>query len=199
MRRRLAFLMVLAAPFAAPAAALANPVEITRFVSAEAAARLGQGAVAVVPVAGGDPQSLVDQPWIQAVQRELAAQGYGAATPGAADVLAEVTIEREATVRGGSGRGPVSVGVGGATGSYGGGLGLGLGFNFGGGPRRLDATRLRVVLRDRLSGAPLWEGRAENSEKSGSRAASADVLAPRMVHALFAGFPGKSGETITVK
>jgi hypothetical protein len=45
----------------------------------------------------------------------------------------------------------------------------------------------------------LWEGRAENAEKSGSAAASADVLAPRMARALFAGFPGKSGDTISVK
>jgi hypothetical protein len=55
--------------------------------------------------------------------------------------------------------------------------------------RHLDGTRLRVILRDRASGQALWEGRADNTEKSGSREASADLLAPRMAHALFTGFP----------
>lgn len=199
--RRSAIVALIATPLlslSVPGLASANPIEVTRFAASDIATRVGHGAAAVVSVSGGDPQSLADQPWIAAVQRELASLGYGAATPGAADVVAEVEVQRETVGRGGS-RGPVGVGVGGATGSYGGGLGLGLGFNFGGGPRRLDATRVRVILRDRVSGQPIWEGRAENSEKSGSRAASADVLAPRLARALFAGFPGQSGTTITVK
>lgn len=203
--RRLAFLMLMAAPLAVPVVALAAPVQVTRFSKPDSVARLGHGAVAVVSVSAGpngspqaDPQSLADQPWLLAVQREVAALGFGAATPGAADVVAEVDVQHDTQVRGG-GNGPVSLGLGGATGGRHSSVGLGLGFNIGGGPRRVDSTWLRVVLRDRASGEPLWEGRAENSEKSGSPAASADVLAPRMAHALFAGFPGKSGDTISVK
>lgn len=195
--RRLAFVMLMAAPLPA----LAAPVQVTRFTTPEITARQGHDAVTVVSVGGGptaDPQSLADQPWLMAVQREVAGLGFGAATPGAADIVAEVQVSREAQVRGG-GNGPVSLGVGGSTGGWHSGVGLGLGFNIGGGPRRVDATFLRVVLRDRVSGQPLWEGRAENAEKTGSAAASADVLAPRMAHALFAGFPGKSGDTISVK
>jgi|KBSSwiStaDraftv2_1062776.scaffolds.fasta_scaffold967713_2 hypothetical protein len=200
--RRLALVLLMASPLlAAPLVAQGAPVEVTRFSKPDTMARLGHGAVAVVSVSAGagvDPQSLADQPWLQAVQREVAGLGMGAATPGAADIVAEVDVQRQTQVRGG-GNGPVSVGVGGGTGGWSSGVGLGLGFNIGGGPRRVDATRLHVILRDRASGEPLWEGRAENSEKAGSKGASADVLAPRMARALFAGFPGKSGDTITVK
>jgi hypothetical protein len=45
----------------------------------------------------------------------------------------------------------------------------------------------------------LWEGRAENTEKEGAKAAAIDVAAPRLAHALFLGFPGGAGATITVK
>lgn len=193
-----ATLLVLARP------ACAKPVEVTRFSTPQTLAQLGWQqagrAVAVVPApdSGIDPQSLVDQPWLDAVAREVAALGFGAATPGAADILAEVDVVHDRLAQGG-GRGPVSVGLGGATGGRHSSLGLGLGFNFGGGVRHLDGTRLRVILRDRASGQALWEGRADNTEKSGSREASADLLAPRMAHALFTGFPGPSGQTTSVK
>ncbi|GHD01800.1 DUF4136 domain-containing protein [Novosphingobium pokkalii] len=203
--RHFAFAMLTAAPLlasaAVPGTVLAAPVQVTRFATPDTVTRLGHGAAAVVSVSGGaaaDPQSLADQPWLLAVQRELAGLGLGAATPGAADVVAEVDVQRQTQERGG-GNGPVSLGLGGATGGRHSSLGMGLGFNIGGGPRRVDATWLRVILRDRATGQPLWEGRAENAEKSGSAAASADVLAPRMARALFAGFPGKSGDTISVK
>lgn len=200
--RRPVFLVLLASASMMAGQALAAPVEVTRFSSDVSLAKLGHGAaVAVVSTGGpqgGDPQSLVDQPWLLAVQHEVAGLGFGAATPGAADVVAEVEVSQDQIETGG-GRGPVSVGLGGATGGRHSSVGLGLGFTLGGGPRGLEATRLRVILRDRASGEPLWEGRAENSEKAGSREASADQLAPLMAHALFAGFPGKSGDTISVK
>ncbi len=194
MRARL--LLAVLALAAAPA--LAAPVEVTRFHTPETITTLGRSAVAVVAASGTDATSLETRVWLQAVEAELAALHFGAATPGAADAMAEVRVEREVE-RTERQRGPVSVGVGGATGGWNSGVGVGLGFNLGGGPRARVHTRLTVILRSRTTGLSLWEGRAENVEREKAKAASVDQAAPRLAHALFSGFPGTSGATITVK
>ncbi|MFM9935626.1 MAG: DUF4136 domain-containing protein [Novosphingobium sp.] len=183
---------------AAVPSAMAAPIEVTRFHTPDSLVTLGRGAVAVVGAPGTDPASLETRVWLQAVEAELAALHFGSATPGAADCFAEVRLERQ-TERTERRRGPVSVGVGGATGGWNSGVGLGVGFNLGGGPRALVITRLAVTIRSRATGQALWEGRADNTEKDGAKLAAIDQAAPRMAHALFSGFPGTSGATITVK
>lgn len=188
----LAALALVAAP------ALAAPVEVTRFHTPESVTTLGRGAVSVVAAPGMDANSLETRAWLQAVEAELAALRFGTATLGAADAIAEVRVEREVQ-RTERQRGPVSVGVGGATGGWNSGVGLGLGFSFGGGPKARVYTRLVVTIRSRATGLSLWEGRAENVENEKAKAAAVDQAAPRLAHALFSGFPGTSGATITVK
>jgi hypothetical protein len=98
---------------------------------------------------------------------------------------------------GGSG---VGVGVGGSTGSYGSGVGVGVGIDVtrllgGGGPD----TALRLSVRiDGADQQAVWEGRAETAVRSRSPAAQPGVAAARLTDALFSGFPGTSGQTITV-
>ncbi|WP_292928196.1 DUF4136 domain-containing protein [Novosphingobium sp. PASSN1] len=190
--------ILLAALALAASPALAAPVEVTRFHTPESITTLGRSAVAVVAAPGADAASLETRVWLQAVEAELAALHFGTATPGAADAVAEVRVEREVQ-RAERQRGPVSVGVGGSTGGWNSGVGLGLGFNLGGGPRTRVITRLTVTIRSRATGLSLWEGRADNIEREKAKDASVDRAAPRLAHALFSGFPGTSGATITVK
>lgn len=190
--------LFLAALALAASPAFAAPVEVTRFHTPDSITTLGRSAVAVVAAPGTDPNSLETRVWLQAVEAELAALKFGTATPGAADALVEVRAEREVQ-RTERQRGPVSVGVGGATGGWNSGVGLGLGFNLGGGPKARVYTRLVVTIRSRATGLSLWEGRAENVENEKAKSAAVDQSAPRLAHALFSGFPGTSGATITVK
>ena len=190
--------ILLAALALAASPALAAPVEVTRFHTPESITTLGRSAVAVVAAPGADAASLETRVWLQAVEAELAELHFGSATPGAADAVAEVRVEREVQ-RAERQRGPVSVGVGGSTGGWNSGVGLGLGFNLGGGPRTRVITRLTVTIRSRATGLSLWEGRADNIEREKAKEASVDRAAPRLAHALFSGFPGTSGATITVK
>lgn len=196
--RRLLIALAAASMLPAPVLAKPAPVEVTRFHTAETLERLKGAAVIVQSAPGEDPASLEGQAWRTAVERELAAAGFGSAAAGAADGIAEVRVERQ-TILPERKRSPVSVGVGGSTGSYGGGVGLGIGFSLGGGPKEMIVTRLSVMIRDRLTGQSLWEGRAETTEKAKAKAAAPSETAPRLAHALFAGFPGTSGATITVK
>lgn len=190
--------LFLAAFALAASPALAAPVEVTRFHTPDSITTLGRSAVAVIAAPGTDPSSLETRVWLQAVEAELAALRFGTATPGAADAVAEVRVEREVQ-RTERQRGPVSVGVGGSTGGWNSGVGLGVGFNLGGGPKARVYTRLVVTIRSRATGLSLWEGRAENVEREKAKEAAVDQAAPRIAHALFSGFPGTSGATITVK
>ena len=193
---------------ASPAVA-AERVEVTRFHTPATLAQLGPGWVEVVPAAGIDPRSLETRALIDAVARELAAQGFAASAPQpSVGRIAEVRLTRDA-VPGSERRGggsSVSIGIGGGSGGgwrRGGGtslgVGLGVGFPLGGNRQRAGdvESELSVTIRDKATGAALWEGRS--ALRTAQRDAYRPETATRLAHALFAGFPGKSGETIEVK
>ena len=103
--------------------------------------------------------------------------------------------EREAAPR----RSPVTIGIGGGTGGYGGGVGLGASFGIGGNKSRTDiVTRVTVRLTERAGATTLWEGRAETVAPMNTPAAQPGLAAQKLAAALFRGFPGESGRTITV-
>jgi hypothetical protein len=173
-----------------------SPVEVTRFVGEEPAL-LGTGPIAVRAGPGVDAQSLEYTVYQTAVAEELEQLGYIVAGGDAAQV-AEITVERFVTAQGRD-RSPVNVGVGGSTGSYGSGLGVGIGLDLSGPPPEQVDTQLRVVIRPTAGDMALWEGRARFTATANSEMADAQAGAAKLADALFAGFPGQSGETIQVK
>ena len=202
--RKAIFTVAALCALASPALAAA-PVEVTRFHTPATLAQLGPGWVEVVPAAGIDARSLETRAWLDAVARELAAQGFAASAPQpSVGRIAEVRLTRDA-VPGSERRGggsSVSVGIGGGGGGWHGGgvgLGVGLGFPLGGGKSRGGdvESELSVTIRDKASGAALWEGRS--NVRTAQRDADRPETADRLAHALFSGFPGKSGATIKVK
>ena len=205
---RKTFLQIVALIAMTSPALAAAPVEVTRFHTPATLAQLGPGWVEVVPAAGIDAQSLQTRAWLDAVARELAAQGFAASAPqpGVARI-AEVRLTREVVPgserRGGGSSVSVGIGGGGGGGWYGGGshvgVGVGLGFPLGGGRSRGGdvESELSVTIRDKASGAALWEG--HSNLRTAQREADRPETASRLAHALFAGFPGKSGQTIEVK
>lgn len=174
-----------------------GPVEVTRFHLPDTA--MLRGTIAVEAAPGTDPSGLELRAFTAAVGRELQRVGYrelpGA---GAGAQVAEVRLDRR-TYRPDRNRSPVSVGLGGATGSYGSGVGVGLGLDLSGPPPAVTETRLGVMIRDRASKSVLWEGRAAFTVRADSPLANSQLGAAQMAKALFAGFPGNSGETILVK
>jgi hypothetical protein len=174
-----------------------SPVSVTRFVG-EQPARLGQGPIAVRPAPGMPGNSLEFAPYRQAVSSELSRLGYQVVPGDQAAQVAEVRVGR-AVDQPGRRRNPVNVGVGGATGSYGSGVGLGVGIDLSGPPPEVDHTQLGVVIRDGAGGQTLWEGRAEFAASVNSAYGNSQAAAQKMAAALFAGFPGRSGETVEVR
>lgn len=193
---RLMTAALLAASLNGCATALA-PVDVTRF-HADVVGR--EGSVSVVPAEPRDATSLEFRSTANAVGAALRRVGYHVLDEGAsgADFRAVVSLSRETTQPGRRGS-PVSVGVGGSTGSFGSGLGLGLAIDLSGKPKPIVSTQLRVQLRRQSDASVIWEGRAETSAKEGSPAAQPGMAASKLADAMFQGFPGKSGETITVR
>ena len=178
-----------------------GPVSVTRF---HLGAPLERGSVTVEPLPGGAGPSLEFQTYADAVREQLLASGYSAPAAGPAQYFAVVSFaraSREIEPR----RSPVSIGLGGggfSGGRRGGGLGLGGGVSFPIGKakaRSAVASELAVQIRRRSDGTVIWEGRAQTDAPETAPDAQANVAAGKLARALFQGFPGESGRSITVR
>jgi hypothetical protein len=178
------------------------PVEVTRF---HLGAPLERGTLSVEPAPGAATGSLEFKTYADAVQGQLLDQGFTApATPDTvAQYLAVVSFSR--TIRQGPPRSsPFTIGIGGGgySGGRGGGFGIGGDVSFPVGKSRsrdLVATEMSVQIRRRSDGTVIWEGRAQTMAGETAPAAQVDQAASKLAHALFLGFPGESGRSITVK
>jgi hypothetical protein len=172
-----------------------GPIDVTRF---HLGMPIAGDSIAVEPLTGFAGSSPEDQVYIGAVSGELGRLGF---TPGggeASPYIATVSYKHESL---GSVRTPPAVTIGIGGGSYSGGrrggvgVGGGVGVPVGGKTVRVVSTELVVQIKRRGDGTILWEGRAI-TEEAGAQPQS---TAARLAKALFKGFPGESGITITVK
>ncbi|RZL57212.1 MAG: DUF4136 domain-containing protein [Sphingomonas sp.] len=177
------------------------PTEVIRYHLGQPIAR---GTIAVEPMSGGAPASLEFKTYAAAVEAELLKVGYTVPPQGTTpDYVATVAFTR--TSREGPPRqSPVSIGIGGGGFSGGGGrrggggvgLGGGIGFPIGRSrPTQLLVAELAVTIKRRADQSPIWEGKAQGI----SDIKGADEQAGKLARALFTGFPGDSGRTITVR
>lgn len=182
-----------------------GPVEVTRF---HLGAPLETGSLTVEPLPGGGPASLEFKTYAAAVQTEALAHGFTVPAVGAEGrylaVVGFTRTTRPAPQRGG-GSG-VSIGLGGETGGggYRGGGGVGIGGSFSfpiGKPRyrTIVLTDLSVQIRRRSDATVIWEGHAQTAAPGEAPEAQANEAAGKLANALFRGFPGESGRTITVR
>lgn len=190
--------MALACTLLAGCVAPVGPVEVTRFHLPDTAL-LGRGSIAVEPAPGVDGNSLEFRSYQTAVADQLARLGYGAANASGDDSVASLRLDRE-TMTSDTGSSRVTVAMGGSNMGSGTSVGMGLGFALGGHSASGQVrTELAVSIRQRATGQVLWEGRASFTVAAGSPLAQTQLAAPKLAAALFAGFPGNSGETISVQ
>lgn len=181
----------------------AMPVDVTRYHLGQP---LERTTVAIAPMNNAATISPEFQLYADAVGAELARQGYVAIpNPASSGYIAEVSFTR---MPHGAFREPppVSIGLGGGSYSGGGrrggtgvGVGGGLSFGVGGKTREVTGTELWVQLKRRSDNTVVWEGRAQTQSVSGTKGSDPRDSAARLAAALFKGFPGESGVTITVK
>ncbi len=175
-----------------------GPVEVTRFNRVADGQTYGSGSYAVT--ATGGASSLAASPYLAAVSREMQRVGYAENTA-AGGVVAEVSVSTNEALAA-RGRSPVSVGVGGSTGGYRSGVGLGVGLDLTSlinKPKARIVTELSVRIKRRSDDLVIWEGKALQESSAGTPAAQPGIAASKLAEALFKDFPGKSGESITVR
>ncbi len=188
--------------FPTPNRSREGKVEVTRFVAEGPAAQsLGHGAIAVAKA----DDALVDDreraTYEAAVIDRLAGAGYDTQVKaGEGGQTVELHI-RHAEIAPPEARhkpvsGEMSVGVDSRGGSY---ESLAIGLDLRKPAKALLSTRLEARIRDKASGAVLWEGRADIATRDGDSKWSDQVIAAKLAEALFAGFPGKNGETIAAR
>ncbi|HWL47594.1 MAG TPA: DUF4136 domain-containing protein [Sphingomonadaceae bacterium] len=178
-------------------AARTPPVDVTRFHLDQPVA---PAPFVVEPRDGNAADSLEFSVYADAVRAALTRLGFSAAPDLAhSELVAVVDIQstaRQTLPR----RSPVSVGLGG--GSFGGGVGLGGGVSFPIGKAKsgeVVSTELSVQIKRRSEGTVIWEGRARGEARIGTPYGAPGTMATRLSDALFTGFPGESGRTITVQ
>lgn len=170
------------------------PTEVIRY---HLPAGVERGPAAVEPGQAG----LMSQPYEHAVARQLVANGYPAASgPGLYVAVVDVRQrERAGALR----RSGFSIGLGGGTFSGGrrGGVGVGGGVDIPVGRSRgssLVETELSVLIKRRADQTTVWEGHARTVADLRARDSGDQVVAEKLAAALFTGFPGESGRTISV-
>jgi len=180
-----------------------GPVQVTRFHLAPPIAP-GSFSVESMPMAGPGspmaPDGLELAAYSDIVANELTHYGFTRAPAASSELAVSASIDRASRPdnRGGS---SLSFGIGGASFGRHSGFGGGVGTTVPLGTREhfIVGTRMMVQIKRRSDGTVIWEGRAMTEARGQSPEASPQAAVAKLAHALFLGFPGESGRTITVK
>jgi hypothetical protein len=174
-----------------------GPVQVTRFHAADISP-LGKGTISVEPAPGSDGNSIEWQTYRAAVMRQLERLGYTEAGPGTGAQVAHMKVTRS-TIQPQRSGGPVSVGWGRGPAA----MVPGSGWAWGSTSRRRPPRRSKPNWQSRSATARrakrCGKGAPASPSATTSPLADTGLAAPKMAEALFAGFPGQSGETIEVK
>ena len=176
-------------------------VDVARFV-ADGAAGLGKGALAVVeaPAGSGTVSAREQATYQAAVIDALARSGYDTATTDpAGGQIAEVRVLHAVAAPAELPHKPVSGEVMMGVSNRGSMMGMGINIDMTKPLKALVSTRLEARIRDRASGAVLWEGRADTITREGDPHWTDQKIAAKLAQALFDGFPGRPGEQIAAR
>jgi hypothetical protein len=167
-------------------------VDADQFAADDAGDALGHGPIAVTTGPGSSADASDQAVYEAAVIDQLVKAGYDTIKPDpAGGQIAELRIVRDVLVPQEQKRKPVSgeatVGVS----NYGSMVGMAVAVDLSKPKKALISTRLEARVRDRATGKPLWEGRAEMATREGDSRWGEQAIATRLAAALFAGFPGQ--------
>jgi hypothetical protein len=159
---------------------------------------IAPGQITIEPMMAADRGSPEFQTYANIVGAQLAKIGFMEA-PGLAKSEQVAVIQVDRAFFDGPPRSSFSIGIGGGSFGWHGGAGGEVGTTFAGKPTQNVATRLIVQLKRRSDGTTIWEGRAETTARFGRPEAQPTAAVERLAAAMFEGFPGISGRTISVK
>lgn len=177
-------------------------IEVSRFIAEGTAASLGHGSIAVVSGESDALEPPSDSPVFEAaVIDRLVRAGYDTASAGPAtsSQVAELRLLRRTIEPAEQKRKPVSGAAEFGVGNRGTAYGLALAVDLSKPLPALVSTHLDARIRDRATGAVLWEGRAEVASREGDERWTDQDIAGRLADALFEGFPGNGDKVLAVR
>lgn len=169
-------------------------VQVSRFLAEDVDVRsLGHGSIGVSAMPGSTGDARSGATFEAAVVDQLAKAGYDTVAQNAGSgQIAEVRVIHDVVRPEEGKRNPVSgeatVGVS-NRGSY---TGLALNVDLTKPAKALVSTRLMARIKDRATGAVLWEGRADIITRDGDDRWTEQAIATRLAAALFEEFPARS-------
>lgn len=171
--------------------------EVTRF-------HLGQpipgDTIALTAGPGVDANGLEFRSQAAVVGGELAKAGFQPAPGNPRTAYLAVVSVAQSSRMGPPRRSPLQIGIGGGSGGYGGGVGGGVSVPIGGrGSSEIRTNELSVQIRRRSDNSMVWEGKVVEEIAGDAPGANLNAALPGLSQALFAGFPGPSGQTVRVK
>jgi len=178
-----------------PGCMSAPGVQVTRFHLNQP---IAPGQISVEPMMAQDRGSPEFQTYANIIGGELAKIGFTEA-PGLAKSEQVAVIQVDRMFFDGPPKSSFSIGIGGGSYGWHGGAGGSVGTTFAGKPTQNVATRLIVQIKRRSDGTTIWEGRAETHARFGTPEAQPAAAVQHLASAVFEGFPGVSGRTISVK
>lgn len=178
-------------------------ITVSRFLAeGEAASALGHGRIAVVGTPGdrdvAEPRELAM--FEAAVIDRLTHAGYDTANLDAnGGQITEITISHDEAAPAEAPHKPVSGEMEVGVSNRGSMMGMAINVDLTKPLKALVATRLEARIRDRVTKAVLWEGRADIITREGDPRWSGQVIATKLAGALFGNFPGRNGESVAVR
>jgi hypothetical protein len=159
---------------------------------------IAPGQISVEPMMPADRGSVEFQTYANIVGAQLARIGFTEA-PGLARSEQVAVVQVDRAFFDGPPRSSFSIGIGGGSFGWHGGAGGSVGTTIAGKPTQYVSTRLIVQIKRRSDGTTIWEGRAETSGRFGRPETQPQAAVERLASAMFQGFPGVSGRTISVR
>jgi hypothetical protein len=189
-----------------PTAARSGPdsregkIDADSFVAQDARAQLGHGAVAIVAAPGGTESASDEAAYEAAIVDQLVKAGYDTARPDpAGGQVVEIKILRDTLVPEEQKRKPVSGETSVTVSNRGTAYGMALALDFTKPRKALLSTRLDAQIKDRTTGATLWEGHASIATREGDSHWSEQAIAVRLAAALFDSFPNASTAVLATR
>ena len=166
-------------------------VDVASFVAeGDAAGALGSGTIAVELEPQTTPMDVPAAAYEAAVIDQMVHAGYDTSgPPGAESQVVELRLTRDELTPPETKRNPVSGEMAVGVSNRGTSTALGLNLDFSKPRKALLSTRLEARIRDKASGAVLWEGRATIATRDGDDKWGDQAIATKLAEALFRRFP----------
>ena len=175
-------------------------VQVEQFAAQDAGDKLGHGPIEVTSAPGTTEDGQGMAAYEAAIIDQLVKAGYDTIKPDPeGGQIVELRIVRDVLVPPEGKRKPVSGEMGVGVSNWGTMTSMGIAIDLTKPKKALVSTRLEARVKDRVTDAPLWEGRAQIATREGDSRWTDQAIATRLAAALFERFKAGQGDKVAIR